>query len=247
MNRMEGNYCVVLDCPCEQNDKAWIHDELNKLEKINTVIYTKNKSMSQRSRGNILDKAVFVFYLLWQPILSVLKTSQGDTIICWLHWTGLILNEIVVRLRLKRTIVSMNWLTPPQQRKGKLFGLERRAVNNPNCIIVVNSPDSKEKWLRYLECKDNNNIIYHSDVSDEVVDNNVVASKKKNRYCFSGGMNNRDWGLLIDLAKEMPNIKFVCVALRSDWESKVSDDIPSNIEVHFDTNSDQYYQLMRES
>ncbi|MBO5030358.1 MAG: hypothetical protein J6D08_00495 [Lachnospiraceae bacterium] len=69
---------------------------------------------------------------------------------------------------------------------------------------------------------------------------------KTNRFCFTGGMNNRNWKLVAQIAKELKNLKFICVALKADFESQVND-IPSNLKVYYNIPSEQYYDLMRNS
>lgn len=61
--------------------------------------------------------------------------------------------------------------------------------------------------------------------------------------CFTGGMNNRDWKLIKDLANKMPKVKFICAAIKNDFESMVSE-IPDNMEVKYQILSDEYYRLM---
>lgn len=72
------------------------------------------------------------------------------------------------------------------------------------------------------------------------------ASESKSDYVFSGGRNGRDWQLLIDTARLMPEVSFK-ISLPTSVREKLERDsnpIPKNIEFFCDVTFDQFTQLL---
>lgn len=137
----------------------------------------------------------------------------------------------------------MNWLTP---RKKRVYWewLDRLQFTNKNVMIVVNSLQSKQKYMDLFHLGNGDNIYYIPDIYDTTVQFKMPRGiPVEKRYVFTGGMANRDWGLLADIARMLPDIRFVCCCHEDDFTNKVRK-IPNNMEIYYSLCTDEYYRLM---
>lgn len=116
-------------------------------------------------------------------------------------------------------------------------------MNSRRCRIIVNSVESKEKWLETLNVKDHGNIHFIPDTYDSRIEFQKPHRREK-VYCFTGGENNRDWKFLMKLAERLPGIAFVCAAYESDFKQQVNH-IPGNVSVYYSLPVQEYYALMK--
>lgn len=135
----------------------------------------------------------------------------------------------------------MNGLSP---HKGNLF-FHKLLTSNTKSKIVVNSPKSKRQWKLVLKL--NKGAFYF--IPDTYNSDRPFQSPKypEKKYFFTGGMANRNWNLILNLAKINPYINFICVALKSDWDKKVQCPIAENTQVFFHLPTKEYYDLMKNS
>lgn len=238
--------CFILyDCPSEKNDKRWLTDELRK-NKIEVIEVATKKISSKLMRSGIKGKFEVVISIIIQSVYTLNKSQNEDVIICWSSLTGMIFNMISYFCGNHHRIIAMNWLSPAEKKSWRYF-LEKAVFENRNAIITVNTKGISQQWCEYFgtggDCA--NKFIFLPDVYSS--SNFIVPMKKGHgKYCFSGGMNNRDWRKIINLAYELPKIKFICVALEKDWKSKI-EKMPDNIEVYFNIESEKYYKIMKEA
>lgn len=68
------------------------------------------------------------------------------------------------------------------------------------------------------------------------------TEKRKGKYVFVGGVNNRDWATLISVSKEMKDIKFVIVSGKSNISYQGEYE---NIKFYEEISSKKYYNLMK--
>jgi glycosyltransferase involved in cell wall biosynthesis len=68
-------------------------------------------------------------------------------------------------------------------------------------------------------------------------------SVKHDKYIFSGGWNNRDWQLLLEVAAAMPEVHFKLVTAEYLWK-KADLSAPNNVELYFDLPQLRYYEMM---
>lgn len=241
------NIYILFDCPDNQNDKVWLYDGLKQTwNKGGVYTVPVDCVLSRLSREGVKGKIKFYYIILKQCLQAYKRSSEKDIVICWSQLQGLVFNLITRIFGGKRNIVSMTWLTPNSSLGGFkriFFHLQRLAMSNPKCQIIVNSPDSEKQWLDYLELDPVGNVrcipdVYNNDT--DFYDSEFADAK----YCFTGGMNNRDWEFLIQIAEELKDIKFMCVALKEDFEKQVSQK-PTNVEVYYNLKTEDYYSLMR--
>lgn len=236
---------VLFDCPDDKNDKAWLYDELSRktgergIQSV-TIHHVVNDLYV---KGGIL-RLYGYYILLLQAFRAIIKAGRNDTIICWSMVISLFFGGFATAFRRRyQHVVFMNWLTPIKS--SKRLAVYRAIVKWLAPDIIVNSPQSISEWTQVLSMRPDK---FH--LIPDVYDSNIPfigkAHKECDRYCFTGGIANRDWHLVMELANKMPDIKFVCAALKSDFSKKV-ETIPTNVLVYYDLSSDVYYSLMKKS
>ena len=235
---------VLFDCPELDNDKKWLVYGLNAKGYDVESLY-----VPQRLSQLIRNKHLFTNYLLQiVQVFKVLKKSQkDDIIICWYSVTGVILNLLSRMFANRRLLILMNWLTPPAKTSLTTF-MYKFAISNNKCTILVNSMESADQWQRLLSIDTVSyaHFIFNPDVYDSEVSFVNPLEKLKSvdgGYFFTGGMSNRNWALLADVARKMDKVHFVCCALQQDFESQVTNK-PSNMKVYYNVSSDEYYSLL---
>ncbi|WP_302160126.1 hypothetical protein [uncultured Ruminococcus sp.] len=238
------NIFILFDCPDNDNDKQWLFDILNNKYTRGSVqtipVYEK---IAKIKRGTLIKKIRAYRLTVLQCLRAFKKSKPDDIIICWSTISGLVFNLISRLLGNKRYIICFNWLTPPMHHRSKIYSLFRYTATNKMCRMIINSQESEKQWVEYLKINNINNFVFIPDVYDRNIDF-IEPNYKKDRYCFTGGMANRDWALLIAVAERIPNIRFVCVALEKDFKEKVNS-IPFNVDVKYNISIDQYYDLMK--
>ncbi len=238
-----GNKILILfDCPDQNNDKKWLQEELSKLHDGEVLSVSISKKLHRMLVGSFVEKIHSNLIILWQCMrASLFLSTKKDVLITWNRRTGLFLNALQFLTRKKNKLITMNWLTPKPDKEKKVK-LIRMVFENPNARIIVNSPESILEW-NLLMGRSKSNMF----VIPDVYDNDTIFQKResKEKYCFTGGYNNRDWNVVRKLALDFPNTDFICAANKKDFEECVQKDIPSNMKVYFDIKPDHYYDLMR--
>lgn len=235
------NIYILFDCPDERNDKKWLIEELTKLHSGKVESVSIRHVLSRLGRKGIFGKLYAKLIACWQCVRALCRSRKGDVLICWESFTGMICAVLNKLLGNSRKLILMNWLTPSEQSR-RWEKAYRMILQNPQCHITVNSTESPREWAQFLSVPETDRFHLMPDVFDTSVAW-TEPSVKAERYCFTGGMNNRDWKLLCAVAKSCPGTRFVCVALEADFNSQV-DEIPENVQVHFNLPAQQYYSLM---
>ncbi|PWJ34851.1 hypothetical protein IE02_2388 [Fibrobacter succinogenes subsp. elongatus] len=241
---MKNKVWILFDCPDESNDKKWLIEELYKLHGGNVYSVSIHKTLWKLFVENALQKIYAHLIVLWQCVRAMALSSKDDVFITWNPRNGLYLNAMLRLLNRKNRLISMNWLSPaPNILKRKK--LIKWMFENPNARIIMNSPESVSDWNRCIGLKE-------SDVTviPDVYDNDTVFHKRElwEKYCFTGGFNNRDWNVVRNLALHFSAINFICVAHKEDFEKNIEDkSLPSNMIVHYDIAPEKYYELMRQA
>ena len=237
-----NNIWFLFDCPDKTNDKKWLIDGFK--EKFGRKVchsVSIDETLSLLFRKGIKGK-IKAYYIMLKQAKRVKKLAkEGDIIICWSQLESILVNMMVYKKKI--ILISMNWLTPSKY-DNKIKKLEKLLCENPNAYIIVNSKESPKKWGDFLGLSSIEKFciipdVYNTDISFEY---NITHKEKK--YCFTGGMNNRDWKLIKKLASKLKDIQFVCVALESDFKMQI-DEFPKNMQVYFNVPSEQYYQMMK--
>lgn len=240
---MERKLYILLDCSLSSNDKKWITGL--KVQGFETIVIGVEHKLSQLVRNGVIGKAKNYWLQIKQVFRVLYNTGQNDIIIVWYSVTGQILNLISGWFG-GRDLILMNFLTP-ENRSGFVGWMFRKTINNKRNTILVNSKESIDQYRDVFKLKNEQSAVFchFPDVFDDTGSflEPRWCREDVERYFFIGGMSNRDWKLVEYLAKEVPQVKFLCVALRSDFESCVKEP-PSNMEVIFNLPSDEYYKMM---
>ena len=233
---------LLFDCPNYSNDKQWLEKYLNKKYSNCVEVVTISKVLSELHKKGIKGKIYTYLILVRQSFSAIIHSKPGDVIVCWWRLSGLITNAISILFGNKRYIISLNWLSPLSTDK-KIVKLIDKVFNNKKCKLTCNTFSSIKKWEEWIGYNLNNKFYIMPDVYDEK-EEFTEPSIKKNKYCFTGGMNNRDWVFLNKLAAKMPDIIFVAVANKKDYLSSV-ERTQSNVHIYFDITPNDYYEKMK--
>lgn len=243
---MKKKLYILLDCRLDNNDKSWLSNGL-KVEGFQTVTVGVEEKLSQLVRNGGIGRIRNYLLQVKQVWKTLRESDRNDVIIVWYSVTGLIMN-LFSYLFGGRKLILMNFLTP-DKRRGLSRWITKKAVNNPNNSILVNTKESIEQYRAIYNLVDNKGASFHyfPDVYDDVdsfVSPHLPAQEK--RYFFTGGMSNRDWKLICQIASYLPDQQFVCCALQSDFEECVLD-VPNNVKVHYNLPPECYCQMMKDS
>lgn len=239
---MSNKLTLIYDCPLEGCDKIWLYNEL-KMRTTSIDVICPRKKLSKLRIGNTFDKAFFIIYLIEEYIRVLFSIRRTDIFIIWDSFLAVIVNFFCCTFAPNRIIVSFNWLTP--NRNSRIKSLIRKALNNKRFVAIVNSEESIEKYKEIYGLQHTDNLLCLPDTFDTQEEFDINNDKPINSdYFFTGGINNRDYELVFQVAKEIPNYKFIVVALKEHWEYKEKN-IPNNVEVLFNISHEQYYSLMR--
>lgn len=231
------NVWIIIDTSYKENDKKWIVDGLNKSSQWKTHCVYSFFVLSRLSRKGFLFKVLSHIITILQCIYAIIRSKKNDVFVVWQKKTALYLNFLSGG---RKNIISMNWLTPTKI-DYKEYGLLKKLAQNVHSTLIVNSPDSVSKWTVFFKLSKINFSVIH-DVYDECAQFESIS--KKDDYFFTGGMNNRDWSLVAELAECNPSKKFICVALKKDFEEFVSV-VPKNMTVYYNIPTKEYYKLMK--
>lgn len=238
---------VVIDCRKDKNDKSWLTDGLH-VEGYQTIVVDVQYKLSQLVRNGIKGR-IFNYWLQVKQVWKILWCSgKGDVIVVWYSVTGQIMN-LMSSLFGGRRLVLMNFLTPGK-RPGVIGWIVRKAVSNPNNTILVNAKASIEQYKTIYKLQEGKSATFHyyPDVYDsaEPFVNPEERNLVNDKYFFIGGMSNRDWKLVADIAAMMPYQRFVCCALQNEFERQVQIP-PKNLEIFYNLPPEEYYCKMSNS
>lgn len=228
---------VIYDCPQSSCDKAWVYEYVQQSFPQAKAVYAKG-TLSRLLRGN---KLKYIYVLLDLLMRSIRQSRQADTVIIWGKRIAILLNVYFRLFSPQTKLLSFNWLTPSLRKHNRLTTW---ALKNPNFIAVVNDKNSIALYKQRYNLPHTRNFCYLPDVYDThtpFVANNTRSPQST--YFFTGGMNNRDFGLILKVARMFPQHQFVIIALKKAWQFKPQD-VPANVMVKFDTTSKEYYDTM---
>lgn len=219
----------------------WLAESLSeRFGKENVSVIKIKRRVHDSASGGRLNTLRSAPVLALQCLKTLFKSKRNDVIVCWNPKYATVLNFISLLLFKKRRIIGLHWLSPKS--KGLRRSLERSFAKRSRNSLVVNAEANVNAWKTHLSLKNAENIYYLPDSygKAEFYDYKL----KPERYCFAGGMNDRDWTLLAETAAKLKDVKFVCVALEKHFKSQVNN-VPQNLKVYFNLPEDEYYSLMQ--
>lgn len=243
---------VLYDTPPHLNDKTWLTKELIRVGFIvNDIEIHSKATLTRMYMHGGMQKIASMLLSVTQAIRAIARSHKGEYVLCWNTTSGNLVNAAATLLHLDRRIVCMNWLTPePADIKSSL---RRLCAANPQVKILVNHRDAARQYRERFEAANQKvkaSFYWFPDVYDDQVTFKTPSRtlNENGRFqCFTGGMNNRDWKMIVEIAKQVPEVDFACVCLREDWNSKVDIETPSNIRLYENLSLDEYYRIMGQS
>lgn len=237
---------VIYDLPWKVCDKKWLYEKL--LEREQTVIQISPKNILY----NIETKnRIGYFYVMWisfwMSFKAVLLAKPGDVIIGWKTLTGIFASILAPK---NVRIISLNWLTP--QSNDKLSFLRKLAIKNANFRIGVNCLETKKELIEAYSGEEGKTclaerIFWIPDVPESDFSFSEIK-EKQNKYCFTGGINNRDWKLIVNTAEQNRDMMFRCIAIEKYYRENVEQGYESeNLEVFYNLEASEYYDMLKNS
>lgn len=248
----KSNLFIMYDCPFDKCDKLWLYDRMKEEAKewYHTVAvpFPYKKAYSNIllfGKRGIVDKLCVWGGVLMQCLWTAVHSGKNDVLICWGFSQGLVMALLLSRKKGLK-VVSLNWLSPPEKKR-KIWLAINRALKLDGFYAVTNSVNARIKWLQKSNIRDPEKICVVFDVYNDRIPFRLHWTPNQIKYCFTGGVNNRDWKLLIQLAGKLPYINFKCIAQKNDWEKEVQGTVPENMEVFFDVPKKKYYEMLEGS
>ena len=170
------------------------------------------------------------------------KTTENDQLVFWYDFMGIICWWICKFTLKKRRIIILNILLKDKQSKKNALAkfLYKKALRDKNVIATVTSKEYGTCLNRQLDLNRPFPLlhdIYYGDAADQ--------KSSSDGYVFCGGRNGRDWNLLLEVAKGIPDVSFKCVMPRSTFDSLHN--IPANVEIHCDIPEQEFLDLLGRS
>lgn len=188
-------------------------------------------------------------YLTWiAGAWKVLRESKKDDVIVTLYdFQGVLCYWIGRMAMRRRKILAINLLlkNKPTMRNRLAAFLYRKALHDKRFIATTSTEAYGYELSQRLNLKKRlpvlPDVFYDSYLS--AADRHKISD---NGYVFSGGRNGRDWPLLVEIARQLPETAFhiaLPTACRDRLESSTAT-IPPNITFHCDISTDEFDSLI---
>lgn len=170
------------------------------------------------------------------------KTTENDQLVFWYDFMGIICWWICKFTLKKRRIIILNILLKDKQSKKNALAkfLYKRVLNDKGVVATVTSKEYGTWLNRLLDLNRTFPLlhdIYYGDAADQ--------KSSSGGYVFCGGRNGRDWNMLLEVAKGIPDVSFKCVMPRSTFDSLHN--IPANVEIQCDIPEQEFLDLLSRS
>lgn len=232
---------TIFDIPWESCDKKWLYE---KLDHRNYEVFRINpkKELYTIEIKNHLGYFYSIAVCFFMSLKTVLKAKKGDCIICWKTFSGMF---AAILAKKDQRVISLNWLTP--QENDKWSFLRKIALKKNNIRVGVNSLKTKEQLIEKYGQDVADRIFYVPDVPEKDYSFEKIGGERNN-YCFTGGINNRDWKVVYQTAKDLTKHKFVCAASEKYFkETMKGTELPLNMKCYFDLSSNEYYEKLKKA
>lgn len=173
------------------------------------------------------------------------QSAQGDTIICWYDFMGILCWWLCKLHRYNRKIIILNILLKDKNTiKNKVAKfLYKPALKSKTVQATVTSKKYGE-YLNKMLRLNNDYVLLHDIYRNEY--NINYSGQMISNSVFCGGRNGRDWEFLITLANEMPDVQFNCVMQKDKYE-QFKDHFGKNIKVKYDIPEKEFLEFMCQS
>lgn len=167
-------------------------------------------------------------------------TNQNDCIIFWYDFLG-VLFSLLPNTK-KRHIFILNILLKNKKAIKNLLAkfLYKQSLNKKNVIFTVTSKEYGKQLMRDLKLIKSPTLLH-----DPFLEVNVMNEIVNKDYCFCGGSNGRDWNMMINIAKSLPQIKFHFIMSKKDFAS-YKDITPVNVTLKSSIPRNEFYKEISE-
>ncbi len=177
-------------------------------------------------------------------VKAVRMSAKGDTIVCWYDAQAVLCWWLCQLFFLKRKIVCLNILLKqkPTLKNRMASFLYKRALTAPNFKASVTSR-YYGKWLNEKLGIDVDYTLLH-DVYHDYYEK-LDYKESQHDIVFCGGCYGRDWPLMMEIVKAMPEVKFYLVMtkkMEQEYFSGLKGVYPDNVKVLTDI---PYQHFMR--
>lgn len=238
---MEKKVVLLFDCEKGNNDKEWLAQELSKDASYHFVALYPTKHIPALWINRHKIKACSQIIRLLRLANKEINMFQGQTIvICWSIATSMLAEFFLS----KRAIVfSLNWLTPDNRIVNT--SIRRRIIKDNRFYLFADQKGTRQIIMDYYGIKNPNKIGVFPDtfsgIGDSIsIDKSIVEKRRTERICFTGGLNNRNWALLYQVAKGLPDVHFIAIGCPKDMNTPRL----MNLTAINRTSSQEYYRLM---
>lgn len=193
----------------------------------------KEVDMNQKMRIPLLHLKYFM-----ASLKCILKSSKNDLIIVWLDTMG-VYTYVCSRILFKRRkIIILNIMAPREKtfKSNIRDRLYHFALNDKNCFPTVNNLSLIDIYRKDLNLT--NKLFFvlkDSIIHPELIE---VQYKSGDNYVFFGGAGGRDFELMIEIAKRLPEVPFVFVVKRKSFPTNMA--LSDNISIFFDTSRNDF-------
>ena len=185
------------------------------------VLYDKPKKLEDMSfLTSAFEKEYKEIYPEWRctsikQMLSVCSSTvkrakAGDTIVCWYDFMGVLCWWLGRLTNKKIKVIAINILLKDKNTtKNKMAKyLYKRALRSHSFAATVTTEEYGRYINEILNTKANFILLHDVYHKNYTLDKRVEA---KASTVFCGGRNGRDWKLLFEVAKKLPDVTFNCV------------------------------------
>ncbi|WP_279149832.1 glycosyltransferase [Muribaculum intestinale] len=178
---------------------------------------------------------------------AVNATTNDDILLCYLDIQAVICWWIAILTCRKRNIVAINILLKdkPTLKNRVASWLYKRALSSKRFHATVTSPEYG-KWLNRKFRRDFS--YYHLPdlyVYDDLADIAATTPVEPDTV-FCGGKNGRDWQMMADIAKAMPEMRFKLIMPGEVWNA-IGASLPPNVTCRHDIPVDEFLHDMASS
>ena len=170
------------------------------------------------------------------------NTIEDDQLIFWYDFMGVLCWWLCRLTHKRRRIIILNILLKKKKTKKNAVAkfLYKNVLRDKNVVATVTSKEYGEWLNRLLGLRRDFPLLHDIYYGDA-----VVQKSGSGRYVFCGGRNGRDWNMLLEIAKEIPDIFFRCVMPQSICDS--FHEIPANVEIQYDIPEQCFLDLLEGS
>ncbi len=173
---------------------------------------------------------------------TVISAKRNDILICVYDFQGVICFWLSEILQKKLNILAINILLKDKRTTKNRIAtfLYRKALNNMRFLATATTEEYGTALKKRLGLK--YSIPLLRDVFYSSYDNVKCHKETKETYIFCGGRNGRNWELMAEIARNMPDIKFIFALPLSEKQRLYP--TSDNVEYLFDISIEKFNNLM---